>query len=70
MRTVDNTADPNERWWEKLRRDFALAIQLAGMTAYYWTAGRKLRAAYRRCEQRGEVFYVDDDPAEPERRLR
>ena len=70
MRTVDNTADPNESWWEKTRRDLALAFQLFGMTIYYWAAGRKLRSAYRRCEKLGETYYVDDDPAEPERRLR
>ena len=53
-----------------LHGDLALAFQLLGMSVYYWTAGRKLRAAYRRCAERGEIFYVDDDPAEPERRIR
>ena len=70
MRTVDQRADPNRNWFAKLRNDAALAGRLFGMAVFYWTAGRKMRAAYRRCEQRGEIFYVDDDPAESERRLR
>lgn len=70
MRTVDNKANPDEARWEKFKRDLALALQLCGMTVYYWTAGRKFRSMYRRCEERGETYYVDDDPAETERRLR
>ena len=70
MRTVDQQADPNRSWWAKLKNDLGLAARLFRMTLFYWTRGRKLRATYRRCEQRGEIFYVDDDPAETERRLR
>ena len=70
MRTVDNQADPNESRWTKLLRDFRLLCRLAAMTAYYFTKGRQMRAAYRRCELQNEIYYVNNDPAEPERRVR
>ena len=70
MRTVDQKKNPNTGWWAKLRSDVGLAVRLARMTIFYWTTGRKLRAGYRHIEQRGEIFYVDDDPTETERRLR
>ena len=70
MRTVDYNPEPNESRWKKLRRDLALIRRLLAMTFYYWTKGGKLRDEFRRCEERGEVYYVDDDPAEPERRIR
>ena len=70
MRTIDRNSDANESLWAKVKHDLALARQLLGMSIYYWTKGRKLRAEYRRCQERGEVFYVDEDPAEPEKRVR
>ena len=70
MRTVDNQANPNESRRAKWIRDMRLLFRLAGMTLYYFTAGRRIRAAYRRCAQRNQIYYVDDDPAEPERRVR
>ena len=70
MRTVDPKTNLNTGWWVKLKSDMSLAARLARMTIFYWTTGRKLRASYRRMEQRGEIFYVDDDPTETERRLR
>ena len=70
MRTVDTKTDQSESWWAKVRGDLALAVRLLLMTIYYWTAGRKLRSTYRHCEEQDETFFVDDAPAEPERRLR
>jgi len=70
MRTSDNQANPNESRWAKLRRDFHLLCQLAAMTLYYWTKGSRMRAAYRRCVAENEIYFVDDDPAEAERRVR
>jgi len=70
MRTVDNQSEPNESRWAKLRRDFRLMRQLAAMTAYYWTRGGRMRAAYHRCQSQNKIYYVDDDPAELERRVR
>ena len=32
--------------------------------------GRRIRKAYRRCQARGEIYWVDEEPAETERRLR
>lgn len=70
MRTVDTAVEENLSRWQKLRADAALLMRFAGMILYYFTAGRRLRRIYRDCEARGEVFWVDDDPAESERRLR
>ena len=70
MRTVDNAASAGQSRWNKLRNDLALLLRFAAMILYYFTAGRRLRRTYRACEARGEVFYVDEDPAESERRLR
>jgi len=70
MRTVDNPASEKQTRWQKLRSDVALLFRFAGMTLYYFTEGRRLRKAYRACEARGETFWVDEDPAESERRIR
>jgi len=40
------------------------------MILYYWIAGGRIRKAYRRCQARGEIYWVDEEPAETERRLR
>ena len=45
-------------------------ISLAKMIVYYWIAGGRIRKAYRRCQARREVYWVDEDPGETERRLR
>lgn len=42
-----------------LRRDLDLLGRMAGMLLSYWTAGSRLRRAYRACEARGETFWVD-----------
>lgn len=70
MRTTEIKISEGLSWWRRSRRDLALLGKLIGMTLYYWTRGARLRKAYRDCEARGEVFWVDDDPADTERRLR
>jgi len=70
MRTVDNQTGPKGSRRAKLESDFRLLCRLAAMTLYYFTKGRKMRADYQRCISRDEIYYVDDDPAEPERRVR
>jgi hypothetical protein len=42
-----------------LRRDLRLLLRMAGMLLQYATTGARLRRAYRRCEARGETFWVD-----------
>jgi hypothetical protein len=42
-----------------LGQDLRLLRSIASMLVQYWIAGGRLRAAYRRCEERGEVFWVD-----------
>jgi len=54
VRTRDD-APANGGW----RRDLALLRRMAGMLLQYWTAGARQRRAYRRCEARGEVYWVD-----------
>ena len=70
MRTVDNPAAADQGRWEKFRSELTLLLQFAGMIFHYYTAGRRLRRTYRDCEARGEVFWVDEDPVESERRIR
>lgn len=70
MRTTEVETNEDLSWWRRFRRDLALLRRLARMTAYYWRHGGRLRRAYRECEARGEVLWVDDDPAESERRVR
>lgn len=41
------------------RRDVALLARIARMVFQYATAGARLRRAYRRCEARGEVLWLD-----------
>lgn len=54
MRTLDSAGTKGT-----LRRDLTLLWRMAGMLAVYWTVGTRLRRAYRRCEERGQVFPVD-----------
>lgn len=42
-----------------LRRDVGLLLRMAGMVVQYWTVGARLRRAYRTCEARGEVLWLD-----------
>jgi hypothetical protein len=42
-----------------LGQDLRLLRSIASMLVQYWIAGGRLRAAYRRCEERGLVFWVD-----------
>lgn len=70
MRTTETETNEDLSRWRRIRRDLTLLGRLAGMTIYYWTRGARLRKSYRDFEARGEVLWVDDDPAETERRLR
>ena len=70
VRTVDNPASAQQSRWQKLLADASMLLRFAAMIAYYQTAGRRLRRRYRACEARGEIFWVDEDPAESERRVR
>jgi len=70
MRTTEIVSNEKLSWWRRCRRDLALLGNLIGMVVYYWTQGARLRRAYRECEARREILWVDDDPAETERRLR
>ena len=54
MRTLD-TGETHSVLW----RDFELLRRMAGMLFLYWTAGARLRRAYRRCAARGETLWVD-----------
>jgi hypothetical protein len=42
------------------RRDLVLLVRMASMVIGYLTAGARLRRAYRRCEARGEILFVDE----------
>jgi hypothetical protein len=54
VRTL-NAAVPRRSLWQDLR----LLGSIASMLVQYWIAGGRLRRAYRLCEERGDVFWVD-----------
>ena len=56
MRTLDT---PTSATASALRRDLALLLRIARMVYAFATAGARLRRAYRRCQARGEVLWVD-----------
>jgi len=70
MRTLDNQSPPDAGLLQSLRRDAALLLRFAGMLVYYLTEGRRIRREYRRCEARGEIYWLDEEPPESERRIR
>jgi hypothetical protein len=55
MHTLD--AAPSE---SSLVRDLKLLRRMWGMLFGYFTVGGRLRRAYRRCERRGEVLWLDE----------
>jgi hypothetical protein len=55
VRTL-NAAGPRR----SLGQDLRLLRSIASMVVQWWIAGGRLRRAYRRCEERGEVLWLDD----------
>ena len=70
MRTTESRTAEALSVWGRLRRDVIFLISLTKMIVYYWIVGGRIRTAYRQCEARGEIYWVDEEPAETERRLR
>ena len=70
MRTTESRTAGALSVWGRLRRDVAFLISLTKMIAYYWIVGGRIRKAYRQCQARGEIYWVDEESAETERRLR
>jgi len=70
MRTTESRIAGALSGWSRLRRDVVFLISLTKMIVYYWIAGGRIRKAYRQCQARGEIYWVDKEPAETERRLR
>jgi hypothetical protein len=60
MRTLDernaSTSSVLARW----DRDRKLLFRLAAMTLAYFTTGALIRRRYRRCESRGETYWLDN----------
>lgn len=65
MRTLDS------RGGSTLGRDLRLLLRMGAMVIGYWTVGARLRRAYRRCQARGEVLWLDaEEPTRhPDRSL-
>jgi hypothetical protein len=53
VRTLDS------RGGTALGRDLRLLLRMGVMVIGYWTVGARLRRAYRRCQARGEVLWLD-----------
>ena len=58
MRTIEEHASSSRI--QTFRNNLRLARRIALMVFGYFTRGRRVRRAYRQCEARGEVFWVDD----------
>ena len=54
MRTL-NAAEPRRG----LGQDLRLLRRIVSMVVQYWIVGGRLRRGYRRCEEHGEVFWLD-----------
>ena len=70
MRTTESRIAGALSGWSRLRRDVVFLTGLAKMIVYYWIAGGRIRKAYRQCQAGGKIYWVDEEPAETERRLR
>jgi hypothetical protein len=70
MRTTESRATGTLNMWNRLWCDVVFLISLTKMIVYYWIAGGRIRKAYRQCQARGEIYWVDEESAETERRLR
>ena len=70
MRTTESTVAGNLSILGRLRRDVTFLVGLVKMSMYYWIAGGRIRKAYRKCQASGEIYWVDEGPAETERRIR
>jgi hypothetical protein len=55
MHTLDST-----RGESRLVRDLKLLGRMAAMLYGYFAVGGRLRREYRRCERRGDMFWVDE----------
>ena len=42
--------------------DTRALLQIIAMLFHYWTAGRKMRRDLKRCEDNGEIYWLDDQP--------
>ena len=70
MRTTESRTTGALNVWGRLRSDVVFLIRLTRMILYYWIVGGRIRKAYRRCQARGEIYWVDEEPGETERRRR
>ena len=70
MRTTESRIAGVLSVWSRLQRDVVFLISLAKIIVYYWIAGGRIRKTYRRCQARREIYWVDEEPAVTERRLR
>jgi hypothetical protein len=54
MRTLTPSAPARSLW-----QDVRLLYRIGAMVLQYWVEGGRLRRAYRRCEARGCVLWLD-----------
>jgi hypothetical protein len=70
MRTTENRTVGVLSVWGRLHRDVVFLTSLTKMIVYYLIEGARIRKAYRQCHARGKIYWVDEEPAETEKRLR
>lgn len=60
MRTLDEQAAARGSILLRSQRDLGLLWRILGMIVLYFTAGARIRRAYRAREAAGEIYWVDE----------
>ena len=60
MHTLDERASRSGGFLNRLKRDVTLLVSISRMLVQYFTEGRRIRNAYRRHIQRGDVLWLDE----------
>ncbi len=61
MRTLESRASGVRSPFAAIREHLRLTLRIGGMLVHYFTAGRRVRKAYRQCEANGKTYWVDEE---------
>lgn len=60
MKTIESGPSRGRSRFAGIREHIRLVMRIGGMLIHYFTTGRRVRQAYRRCEATGETYWVDE----------
>ncbi|NJN83324.1 MAG: hypothetical protein HC802_14270 [Caldilineaceae bacterium] len=63
MRTIDGQKIKGNSLWSRFVRDVRLLWRIGQMLFAYLVAGRRIRRVYQEKAARGEIYWVDQEPA-------